>query len=71
MKRTVHEAGAAIGAALRAFAGGEAVAARAAVPSPVEMATARRLVFKAPHLKEGVEDLLWTLLNSREFLFNH
>lgn len=40
-------------------------------PRPVEMAAARRLIFKAPHLKDGVEDLLWTLLNSREFLFIH
>jgi hypothetical protein len=25
----------------------------------------------APTPREGVQDLLWTLLNSREFLFNH
>jgi hypothetical protein len=40
-------------------------------PNPTELATALRLVAKAPSRKEGVEDLLWTLLNSREFLFNH
>ena len=26
---------------------------------------------KAGERKEGLEDLLWTLLNSREFLLNH
>ncbi len=40
-------------------------------PRLVERATAQRLMGKAPSFKEGVEDLLWTLLNSREFLFNH
>ena len=29
------------------------------------------IITKAPSRKEGVEDLLWSLLNSREFLFNH
>jgi hypothetical protein len=43
----------------------------ARLPRPVEIATAQRLIFKAPQLKEGVEDLLWTLMNSREFMFNH
>jgi hypothetical protein len=43
----------------------------ARAPRPMEMATARHLIYKAPRLKDGVEDLLWTLLNSREFLFNH
>jgi hypothetical protein len=41
------------------------------LPRPVEIATAQRMIFKAPKLKQGVEDLLWTLLNSREFMFNH
>ena len=26
---------------------------------------------RAPNPREGVQDLLWVLLNSREFLFNH
>jgi hypothetical protein len=43
----------------------------ARLPRPVEIATAQRMLFKAPKLKEGVEDLLWTLMNSREFMFNH
>jgi hypothetical protein len=40
-------------------------------PRPTELAIALRLVGKAKALKDSVEDLLWTLLNSREFLFNH
>jgi len=27
-------------------------------------------VKSAPNLKEGLQDLLWVLTNSREFLFN-
>jgi hypothetical protein len=40
---------------------------------PTEDETKRALDWlgKAPSPKEGVQDLLWVLLNSREFLFNH
>jgi hypothetical protein len=40
-------------------------------PSPEEQARALLSVAKAPSKKEGLEDLLWALLNSREFLFKH
>jgi hypothetical protein len=40
-------------------------------PSADEEQTAAKLVAKAPTRKEGLEDLLWSLCNSKEFLFNH
>ena len=40
-------------------------------PTPEETARAELSVTQAPSRKEGLEDLLWALLNSREFLFKH
>jgi hypothetical protein len=40
-------------------------------PRPEEAARARRWLDEAPSPKEGAADLLWVLLNAREFLFNH
>src|SRR5262249_43197732 len=40
-------------------------------PRPEEVEKANVWIAKAPTPREGVADLLWTLLNSREFLFNH
>ena len=40
-------------------------------PSPGEVVKAQEWIAKAAAPREGVQDLLWTLLNSREFLFNH
>jgi hypothetical protein len=40
-------------------------------PSDRERTTAEALVKSAPSRKEGLEDLLWTLCNSKEFLFVH
>jgi hypothetical protein len=40
-------------------------------PRADEAARAARWVQEAPTPKEGAADLLWVLLNSREFLFNH
>jgi len=40
-------------------------------PTPPEIATAAQYIDADPEPRKAVEDLLWTLLNSREFLFNH
>jgi hypothetical protein len=39
-------------------------------PRPEELNKAQEWIAKAPSPREGVQDLLWVLLNSREFLFN-
>jgi hypothetical protein len=41
------------------------------MPKPEEKTHALAEVAKAPNPRIGVEDLLWVLLNSREFLFSH
>ena len=40
-------------------------------PTPQEIVTAAGYIDRDPEPRKAVEDLLWTLLNSREFLFNH
>lgn len=40
-------------------------------PSEAELADAGALIDNAPAKQPVAEDLLWTLLNSREFVFNH
>jgi hypothetical protein len=40
-------------------------------PEPAELAECERLFASARNETEAVQDLLWTLLNSREFAFNH
>ncbi len=40
-------------------------------PQPAEVAEWEKLFASAPNKIEAVQDLLWTLLNSREFAFNH
>ena len=40
-------------------------------PSPDEAAKAIGWISSAPSQKEGLQDLLWVLLNSKEFLFIH
>jgi hypothetical protein len=40
-------------------------------PGAAEAQTALAMLKAAPTPREGVQDLLWALLNSREFFFNH
>lgn len=40
-------------------------------PTPREIFNAVEYIDRDSEPRKGVEDLLWTLLNSREFLFNH
>ncbi len=45
--------------------------AYARLPGKVEIAEWSSLIGSKPSRSEAVQDLLWTLLNSREFAFNH
>ena len=40
-------------------------------PNANELAKATSFVKSAPTERDGLQDVLWTLLNTREFLFNH
>jgi hypothetical protein len=40
-------------------------------PTPAEAARAQSSVAEAPTLREGLSDLLWALLNTKEFSLNH
>ena len=40
-------------------------------PSTAEAAAAESLLGEVPDRRQGAQDLLWGLLNSKEFLFNH
>jgi hypothetical protein len=41
------------------------------MPTAEEMERAKHWVSQAPNVKEGLQDTLWVLLNSKEFLFQH
>ncbi|MFO0976142.1 MAG: DUF1553 domain-containing protein, partial [Planctomycetaceae bacterium] len=40
-------------------------------PSDAERQLMRQAIVEAGSRREAIEDLLWTLLNTREFVFNH
>ena len=40
-------------------------------PSPDEVAKLTKLVAEEKDQKQALEDVFWSLLNSREFMFNH
>ncbi len=40
-------------------------------PNADELTACHEIIEAAPNVKEGLEDVLWALANSREFLFNH
>ena len=40
-------------------------------PTAEETTACHRIIERAGNRREGLEDLLWSLSNSREFLFNH
>tara|TARA_B100001123_G_scaffold315833_1_gene353585 strand:- start:2552 stop:5053 length:2502 start_codon:yes stop_codon:yes gene_type:complete len=41
------------------------------LPAADELLECQQVLNRAPDFREGLEDLLWALLNSREFLVNH
>lgn len=41
------------------------------VPEAEELKESLQVIARAPNRREGLEDLLWALCNTREFLFNH
>ena len=77
----MHDEGAAVAEALAAGADGLVLKREIATelflrtysrsPRPEELSEAVKRIEQSPNRRAAVEDLLWTLLNSKEFLFNH
>ena len=47
------------------------LAALSRLPTPEEMGKSVVYVAGGPNRQQSLEDVLWSLLNSKEFLFNH
>ena len=47
------------------------LAAYSRLPTPPEQAATVEYLEAAEDKRKAAEDVLWTILNSREFLFNH
>ncbi len=40
-------------------------------PTEAESSTLLKMISEAPNEEQGLQDVFWAVLNSREFIFNH